>query len=334
MQKLVAGIGVFVAALIVVGLLLPRESRFTLTATVDAPPATVHALLNDWRRVALWATFAGDDATLRYSGPARGSGASVRWDSATGSGVQTIVASRPHELVDTVINPGEPGEAQVTYTLEPANRGTEVGLQFRHDYGYNVVGRYFGLLATGLLRRDYERALDGLQQLAESLPATDWGALDIEFVRIEPHAIAYVETAAAPGAAAFDAALGEAYFDVLRFIAANDLTVSGPPLAILRRFEGTVRRVDAGIPVLGLESSQPASPAAVKIGQTYGGSAVRIRHVGGYDQLPRIHREIGAFLAATGLSRAGDPWEVYVNDAAEVPERELVTDVYYPVLAP
>ena len=54
MQKFLYVIGAVVALLIVVGLILPRHSRVEVSTLVDAPPATVYALVNDFRRVDLW----------------------------------------------------------------------------------------------------------------------------------------------------------------------------------------------------------------------------------------------------------------------------------------
>jgi effector-binding domain-containing protein len=44
-----------------------------------------------------------------------------------------------------------------------------------------------------------------------------------------------------------------------------------------------------------------------------------------------LTRKIAAYLAALGLERNGDPWEIYISDPTRVPEPQLLTDVYYPV---
>ena len=118
-------IGALVAFLIVVGLLLPRHSRVEVSTLVDAPPATVFALVNDFRRVDLWLprTATDPNARVAFSGPNRGVGATVTWDGiVAGSGTQTIVESRANEHVATTINPGEPGEAR---TVRHRTRGRQ-----------------------------------------------------------------------------------------------------------------------------------------------------------------------------------------------------------------
>jgi len=99
----------------------------------------------------------------------------------------------------------------------------------------------------------------------------------------------------------------------------------------VRGFAGSRLRFDAAIPVRGLSDTTPRSGAAVRLGLTYSGPAIRVRHTGSYRQLGATHRKIAAYLAATGLERNGDPWETYISDPTRVPEPQLLTDVYYPV---
>jgi DNA gyrase inhibitor GyrI/uncharacterized protein YndB with AHSA1/START domain len=333
-QKFLYVIGTIVALLIVVGLLLPRHSRVDVSTLVDAPPATVFALVNDFRRVDLWSPRTATDPNARvlFSGPNRGVGATVTWDGViAGSGTQTIVESRPHEHVATTINPGEPGEARTWFDIGREDGKTRVTWGFAHDHGLNLVGRYFALLLAGVLKREFETGIAALQELAESLPRTDFGELDVEHLVVEPLHIAYLPTTSFPEPAAISDAMGKAYFEILSFIDAHGLADAGAPMSIVRGFAGSQLRFDAAIPVRGVTDETPRDSAAVKLGYTYSGPAIRVRHVGSYRQLGSTHREIAAYVAALGLERNGDPWETYISDPTRVPESELLTDVYYPV---
>ena len=333
-QKFLYVIGAVVALLIVVGLLLPRHSRVEVSTLIDAPPATVFALVNDFRRVDLWSPRTATDPNARvvFSGPDRGVGATVTWDGViVGSGTQTIVESRPYEHVATTINPGEPGEARTWFDIEPEDGNTRVTWGFAHDHGLNIVGRYFALLLSGVVKREFETGIAALKDLAESLPRTDFGDLDVEHVVVEPQQIAYLPTTSLPEPAAISEAMGKAYFEVLSFIDARGLAEAGAPMSIVRGFVGNELRFDAAIPVRGVTDDTARSGSAVKLGRTYSGPAIRVRHVGSYRQLGTTHRKIAAYLAALGLERNGDAWETYISDPTRVPEAELLTDVYYPV---
>ena len=334
MQKFLYVIGAVVALLIVVGLLLPRHSRVEVSMPVDAPPATVYALVNDFRRVDLWSPRTATDPNARivFSGPNRGVGATVTWDGViVGSGTQTIVESRANEHVATTINPGEPGEARTWFDIDREDGKTRVTWGFAHDHGLNLVGRYFALLLSGVVKRDYENGIRALKELAETLPRTDFGDLDIEHLVVEPVQIVYLPTTSQPEPAAISDAMGKAYFEILSFIDTHGLTEAGAPLSIVRGFAGSEMRFDAAIPVRGVTDAVPRDGAAVKVGNTYSGPAIRIRHVGSYRQLGTTHRKITAYLAALGLERNGDAWETYVSDPTRVPEAQLLTDVYYPI---
>ncbi len=334
MQKVLYGVGAFVALLLLGGFALPSQSRFVVTADIDAPRATVFALVNDMRRKDLWSPISATDPNARifFSGPARGVGATITWDgSIAGSGTQSITASRPFESVETTINAGEAGESRTWFELADGLGFTRVLWGFEHDYGLNVVGRYFGLMVTGLIRKDYEMHISGLRELAESLPRADFADIEIKQLAIEPADIAYVRTRSAPAAGATSQAMGAALFEVLRFIDENGLSEAGAPISIARAFSGAELRFDSAIPVRGVTDATPREDAGVQIGRTYGGAVIRVQHLGSYRTLSETHRKIAAYLAALGIERNGDSWESYVRDPTKTAEAELLTYISYPI---
>jgi effector-binding domain-containing protein len=333
-QKVLYGILATLVALFLIGLTLPRKHSIEVATEIDAHPATVFALVNDFRRFSLWAPWADTDPNARfiYSGNIRGEGATVTWDGAIlGSGTQTITESRPFEYVGIVMNAGEPGEARSWFRLAPGTGTTIVHWGFEADHGLNVVGRYFASMLSGVVARDYEAGLASLKELAESLPAADFSDLEVEHLVVEPVDIAYLATRSRPEPGAISDAMGEAYFEILKFIDANDLRDAGAPLSISRTFSGSQLLFDAAIPVRGVTGETPDEGPGVMIGKTYGGPVVRVRHVGSYRDLTATHRKIAAYLAALGIERNGAAWESYVSDPAKVAEEELLTYVYYPV---
>jgi effector-binding domain-containing protein len=333
-QKILYAVAALVALLLLSGLLLPRESRFVVSGTIDASPAAVFSLANDLRRLRLWSPASADDPDVRvhFSGPARGVGATVTWDGpVAGSGTQTIVRSEPYRLIETLINAGEAGESRTRMEITSGTGTAEVTWAFTHDYGFNLVGRYIGVLATGILRRDYQRGFDDLKDLAQGLPRADFSDLEVERVLVEPEWIAVKSTRSSTGAAAASAALGATWFEIQNFMRANDLNEAGAPLAIARGVRGAELLLDAAIPVSGAIDTIPASSAGTHVARSYGGPALRIRHVGPYRSLAQTHRKIAAYLAALDIERNGDYWESYVSDPAATADDKLLTYIYYPV---
>lgn len=334
MQKLLYGVGALLALLIIIGFALPRTHSIEVSEEIDAHPATVFALLNDFRRFALWSPLAATDPNVRilYSGNNRGVGSTMTWDGAVvGSGTQTITDSRPFEHVAIVMSPGEPGESRSWFDLVPGTGTTIVTWGFEADYGMNIVGRYFAAMLGSIVARDYQNGLLELKELAESLPSADFSDIEIEHLVVEAMEIAYLPASSRPEPAAISEAMGKAYFQILNFIDAQNLKDAGAPLSITRTFSGATLIFDAAIPVRRVSESTPRDGASVKLGLTYEGPVIRVKHMGPYRTLTATHRKISAYLAAHGIERNGDAWESYVSDPGDVPENELLTYVYYPI---
>jgi effector-binding domain-containing protein len=334
-QKLIYAIAALVTLLIVIGLALPRNVRVVASEEIDARPATVFALVNDFHRASLWLPALESDPNARivYSGPERGVGAALTWDGLVmGSGTQIITASQPYTHISTAINPGEPGAAKSWFDLVDRGPTTIVSWTFETDYGYNLVGRYAALLLVGVIREDYERGLRRLGDIAESLPRADFSDLEIEQLVVSSGAIAYLPTSSAPDPASMSAAMGKAYFQILNFIDEIGLSEAGAPMSIMRSFSGSELLFDAAIPVRGAIPEPAQDGAGVRIGKSYAGTVIRVKHVGSYRALAETHRKIAAYLAALGIVRDGAAWESYVSDPTKVAEADLLTYVYYPVL--
>ena len=342
MQKLIYGIGGFVVLLIAIGFLLPSSHRVEVQREIDAHAATLFALVNDFERFAEWSPWleTDPDAVVSYSGPQRGVGATMHWNgSIVGSGTQQIVESRPYEYVGILLSPGEAAESSAWFRLSPGVGTTIVTWGFERDHGYNVLARYFATLMGGVVARDYAAGLERLETLAEGLPGSDFSGLDVEHLTVAAYDIAMISTTSAPAPDAVADALGKAYFAILSAIDANGLVSTGPPLSILKNPTGTTMNIVAGIPI-GHTASKSAQDLAtttfddqrIKLSQTYGGPALRVRHRGSYGGLPETHRKISAYIAALGLTINGAPWESYITDPADTPEAEWVTLVYYPLL--
>ena len=333
-QKLMIAMGVLVLALVLVGLALPQHARVVASLEIDARPATIFALVNDFDRVVLWSPWVASDpnARIEISEPSSGVGAAMRWDGLViGTGSQVIETSMPYEHIGTLMNPGQTGAARSWFDFRETANGTLVEWTFESDYGYNLVGRYAALLLNGVIRRDYEYGLRRLADLAESLPRTDFSDLAVEHVEVAAQAIAYRSTSSSPNPEATADALGKAYFRILNFIDAQGLQEAGAPMLISRALHGNEMRFDAAIPIRGVSATTPTEAEGVRRGQSYAGKAVKARHRGPYRDLVQTHRKITAYLAAHGIERNGDAWESFVNDPTTVEESEILTDVYYPI---
>ncbi|MDX1500390.1 MAG: SRPBCC family protein, partial [Woeseiaceae bacterium] len=241
MQRLTYAIGGIILLFFVGGLLLPREHAVTAETRIDAYPATVFALVNDFDRFVLWSPRFETDPNARivYGGPDRGVGATMTWDGPViGTGTQRIVRSDPYSLVEYAINPGAAGAARSTFEINADDGGTHVRWTHARDYGYNIVARYLAPLIAGIMEREQADGLRTLRELAETLPRIDFSDLEIERMVVDAMTIAFQPTSSHPAPGAISEAMGDAYFEILNFIDTYDLSEAGAPLSVMRSFSG------------------------------------------------------------------------------------------------
>jgi effector-binding domain-containing protein len=334
MKKILWSSGGLLVLLIVIGFLLPSRSQVENDILIDARVATTFALLNDFRQVSKWSPILEGDpnAKIDFSGPRRGVGASIAWNGLIiGQGRQIILESVPYERIAVQFEPGDRSPATATFTLSPEGDMTRVAWLHQTDHGFNLVGRYFGLVQSTIFGHEQQDGLTRLRELAENLPAADFSDIEIERLVVEATDIAYLRTTSIPEATAISEAMGTAYFSVLSFIDEHGLDDAGAPLSITRTFSGSELVFDAAIPVRGLTAASPRSGESVRIGRTYAGPVIRVKHIGPYRTLGRTHDKIAAYLAALGIERNGDAWESYISDPTRTNEADLLTYVYYPV---
>ena len=159
---------------IAVGLVLPSTARVERSIEIDAPADRIYPLISDFRQFNRWSPWLQRDPDMQIThvGPAAGRGAKMLWSSKRpdlGAGSQEIVAVKPGAMVKTLLDFGPQGTAFSSFQLQPqANGRTRVSWRFVTDFGFDLVGRYFGLWMDRLVGPDYEQGLENLKRLAEA----------------------------------------------------------------------------------------------------------------------------------------------------------------------
>ncbi len=173
-KRLLRGLGVAALVLILIGMVLPDRAQVKRSTVIQAPPSEVFALINDFREFNKWSPWFARDPNMQiaFTGPATGLGSKMSWrsnHSEVGTGTQQIIASEPHSLVRTHLDFGQQGAAIAEFRLTPrGNDATEVTWGFDAEFGWDLVGRYFGLLLDAMIGPDYEKGLTNLKSLAEA----------------------------------------------------------------------------------------------------------------------------------------------------------------------
>lgn len=327
-SRLVTGAAAAVLLFFAAGVFLPATRSVERVATIGAWPATVFALVEDARRAAEWSPWV-EHGELTFTGPDAGPGAAFAWTGDAPGSRRVVAAERGARVVAALELHGTSAVSRIE--LAPVEGGTHVTWRLELDYGNDLLARWGAVLRGDSLAGRQEAGLAALTTLAENLPRADFGDLAVESLVAQALPIAYrrIRTRADP--AAVSRALGEAFFDVLAYLRRQGLSEAGPPIAVNRGFRGAELELDAAIPVASAPPAPAGGEAGIRFGRTYAGPAIRATHKGPYAGLAATHLKIAAWLAAYGIERNGDPWEVYVSDPARTPEAERVTLIYYPV---
>lgn len=163
---------VLLAVFLVVGLLLPSSATVERARTIAAPPESVFPHLNDLQAFRTWSPWSDIDPQTQwtFNGPRQGVGAEMNWRSnhpEVGNGSMRILRSEPPQRVEMQLSFDGQGGGSARFHLEPDAGGTRVRWQFHSEFGWNLPGRYFGLMLDTVLGPFFEKGLDALAQQVE-----------------------------------------------------------------------------------------------------------------------------------------------------------------------
>jgi uncharacterized protein YndB with AHSA1/START domain len=158
--------------LAVIGLLLPSSARVERSILIDAPAAEIFPHLNSMRAFHAWSPWSDIDPGTEYqfAGPERGTGSRMSWESGNnqvGQGSQEIIDSVPDRRVELQLEFGEKGDGKATFLLEPEGAATRVRWQFSTLFGWDLFGRYVGLMLDSMIGASYDKGLKDLKTKVE-----------------------------------------------------------------------------------------------------------------------------------------------------------------------
>lgn len=173
MKKAILIILALVVLFLIVGVILPAEYRVERSITIDAPMETVFDQVNDLEKNRNWSPWEENDPTAQFSyGPVVvGVGAYYDWQGEkVGAGRLTITAVEPNRQIDTALDFGDHGTAVGIWSFAETGDGVKVSWSVVGDHGNNLIARYFGLIAKGVIGENFERGLANLKRVSETAP--------------------------------------------------------------------------------------------------------------------------------------------------------------------
>lgn len=320
---------------IVVGLFLPSTIDVEQTITIDTPTNVPYAQVSNLRNMTKWDPWSKVDSSIKidYSGPIAGLGAKRSWVSNNkqiGSGSMTIVKYEPYSYIEISLDLGGDSKSTAKFSFKKlSDDKTEVRWQLFSDMDIPVLGGYLSLLLTPKIEAEYMEGLKKLKTLCENMAnKVDLTDRKITVEEVKSQTIICIAHSTTKDDTTLSKKYAKSYGQLVSNIQVNGMKMSGQPLTITTKWEGNTFEYENCIPVQNVKGDLSASVFSSK---TYSGTAVKIEHLGSYDNLNSTYDDIIAYINQMNFEIIGDPWEIYVSDPSNTVEDKLITDVYFPV---
>lgn len=172
-KRVLIGIGVFILIILQIGLFLPHEFRYERVVWIDADPDDVFPYINNlknWDKWTVWNKENDPSIQTSYPGPEEGEGAVRNWTSKkNGEGSIEIILSIEDRLItyDKIVQK-EGFKTNGKIELIESDGGTSVIWVEEGDFGYNIAGRYLGLIMDSFEGRKLYKSLLNLKEIIEN----------------------------------------------------------------------------------------------------------------------------------------------------------------------
>jgi hypothetical protein len=170
--KILIGLGVVIALLLIVIVTRPADFSVSRSATMAASPAAVYDVVNDFHKWETWSPWAKLDPNCKndFSGPTSGVGSKFAWDgnSEVGTGNMEIVESVPNDHIKLRLEFVRPfaGVSDTLFTFKPAGDKTDVTWTMSGKNGF--MGKAMSLIMNcdKMVGPQFEKGLASMEQAA------------------------------------------------------------------------------------------------------------------------------------------------------------------------
>lgn len=159
------------AALVILGLVLPGSWSVQQSVTISAPPEEIHPYIEDfhrWDEWVRWEEEGGSAAEITISGEQKGVGSSIAWEGEQmGRGRLTILSSTTAEGIryeSAIQSDDVNGSGSITY--EPIDGGTRIVWNDTGDLP-PVIGGLFSWMVNAALDQKFGEDLARLKEVIE-----------------------------------------------------------------------------------------------------------------------------------------------------------------------
>jgi len=316
------------------GLFMSRTFEVSAERTVKGARATVFNYVNTPEHVVLWLPWLHADTTVQYTfaGSDNGSGAGFTWTiSNNEQGSWQTIRSTPPSSVHVLTTSSDFGEAIMHFDLYSKGERTNVRWSIAKDMGPVPMFRLLVPFFKDYVVADLRKGLSNLDSLLQSLPQgvvgevtpTTVSAMNVLAYRLQCKRAELGATIAK----IFGTIIHEASVQHV------SLDLSKPLMLTHHTAIDTARVLDIEGAICTTRWFTVTPPVQSQV--LGGGTYLRIRYNGPYEQLSKAHHALEEYAKKQGVAVGSSVMEWFITDPATTLDvRNWRTDVYRKIIQP
>ena len=242
---------VLIVLLFIIGFFLPNKSVITRSAIIEGTQKQTFEQINDLKNWDHWSVWNSIDTTMqkKYSTPSSGANATYTWESThdkVGKGNIKIRTSSI-DSIEMEMNFMENGIAFTKFIFEKVDeKKTKVIMSMSSDMK-NPMERWFGLMMSKMVGKDFETSLSKLNTYISQLPKVDTSTKS--FVESVVPALSYVYINKITDALHLEKDKKETFLNLYEYLKTQKVEAAGKPFMITHKDPKEPTSYDFALPI-------------------------------------------------------------------------------------
>lgn len=341
-MKILKTIGLVLAGLlfliVLISVFLPSTYHVERSIVINKKPAVPFGLIKNFKDWNQWSPWHARDTQMQilYSETTGEIGSWYQWESSNpdvGRGKMTITKLAENQLIEMAFSFDDMDPEAVTFKFEPAGDGVKI--TWAMDGGCSgmpwywvVPGKYFGLMMDKFIGPDYEKGLNNLKTISETMPdAETIAGFEIEYRNLNPMLISGIRSKIKTSEMT-SAAFAKWFAMLSQELSQQNIEPAGPPMSIYHEYGPKEVDIEAVIPVKSIGTNK--GPVAFRVLTPT--NTMVVKYFGDYNNVEMVYIAAYDYLKQHGKSSTGAPMEIYVTDPGmEKDTAKWLTEIVFPL---
>jgi len=296
--------------------------------SIEAPPQSIYKVISDFNDWRLWSPWLLMEPEVKVT--VAEDSKSYKWEGKrTGSGNMKILEEKENEFIDYDLNFLKPWKSHANTNFTLSGEGNATKVTWKMDSSLPFFLFFMKKMMEAYVGSDYERGLDMLKAYVESgdVPSK------LDFIGIKQfNGTLFMGIKTNCDIDSIGEKM-ESDFGALKEYVSTEKVVPKHPFSIYHKWDIPKGRV-AYTAAIGLASIPDDLPGKFVSGNIPEVSCYVLKHIGRYQHVGNAWATLYAMMRNKEIkhNKKIDPFEIYLNDPEVTPEKDLETEVYFPVM--